>query len=158
MGPGAPATGPVVVVAPAAPQDIPAEPIPAEVTIEAPTPAAPTQEELAAAASSAIQDQREELRQELKSEEQLNRLRSDTQSLRDQMTNLQAKIDSIQASHTEALGALTAELRGVLVALTEAEEAQEGNPPQDPAAPSAGPEVELAPTPTPRRSIWEAFR
>lgn len=144
--------GTVVVIA-EQPGQVPADPIPPQVTIEAP-PVVPeaTPEQIQAAAAAALEAERTELRQELQSAETLNRLRSDTQSLRDQMQNLSARLEAQQVANAEALSALTAELRGVLVALTEEEEAEQQQ--GDPAQPEA-PTLELAP---PRRSIWDMLR
>lgn len=143
----------VVVVTP--PADVPADPVPAEVTIEAPTPAPapdPDPEAIREAAAEAIENQRQELREELLSAEALNRLRSDTQSIRERVTSLQEQVAASQSQVAEAISSLNSNLRAVLEALTEPEET--GGDPAAPPAPG-NPGLELAPKP---RGIWEALR
>lgn len=138
----------VVVVTP---PDVPADPVPAAVTIEAPTPAPapdPDPEAIRAAAADAIENQRQELREELLSAEALNRLRSDTQSIRERVTALQEQVAAGQNQVAAEISSLNSNLRAVLEALTEEQPENGGETPPAPG-------LELAPKP---RSVWEALR
>lgn len=141
----------VVVVQP--PAEVPAEPIPAEVTIEAPpAPApAPDPEEIRRAAAEALQQEREELREELLSAEAIARMRSDTQSIRAQVEDLRNRLEAMQQATVGEISSLNSNLQAILQALTEEE------PGGDPAAPPQnGESLELAPAAP--RGIWEALR